>query len=142
MRFTSIFATVPLEAREEPRTRAVRALAIAFATMCVAISLALLNRFAFYGFAIGGWTGLPQYREALAAARTEQTRMEFELLVTQILGGAASAMGFAPRQSALQYLKKLPLFILLFCVTTALVSSLAIQIAGILLWMKHHSPLE
>jgi hypothetical protein len=110
--------------------------------MCVAISLALLNRFAFFGFAIGGWTGLPEYREALAAARTEQTRIKFELLVTLILGGAASVLGFTPRQSVLQYLKKMPLFVLLFCVTTALASILAIQIAEILMWTRHRSPLK
>jgi hypothetical protein len=142
MRFTSIFTAVPFEMQERPNPPVVRTLAIALATACVAISLALFNRFAFFGFAIGGWTGLPNYSEALAAARTEQTRIGFELLMAQMVGGVAASVGFSPRQNALQHLKKMPLFVFLFCVTTALASILAISIAEILMWTRHRSPLQ
>jgi hypothetical protein len=142
MRLTGIFTAVPFKMQDQSKPPAVRAIAIVLATACVAISLALLSRFAFFGFAIGGWTGLPNYREALAAARTEQTRIEFELLATQIVGGIAASVGFSPRQNAVQYLKKMPLFVLLFCVATALASILAISIAEILMWTRHRSPLQ
>ena len=141
MRLTSIFTVVPFEMQEQPKPPVVRALAIVLATTCVALSLALLNRFAFFGFAVGGWTGLPKYREALAAVRAEQTQIELELLVTQMVGGAAATLGFSPRQSVVQYLRKMPLFVLLFCVTTALASILVISIAEILVWTRHRSPL-
>jgi hypothetical protein len=141
MRLTSIFTAVPFEMQEQPKPSVVRALAIVLATTCVAISLALLNRFAFFGFAIGGWTGLPKYHEALVAARAEQIQIELELLVTQIVGGVAASVGFSPRQNAVQYLKKMPLFVLLFCVTTALASVLVISIAEILMWTRHRSTL-
>jgi hypothetical protein len=93
------------------------------------VALLLLNRFAFLGFAVGGWTGLPQFREALQAARLEQTRIELVLLLVMLLGGITFTSTLAEFNSLGGYLRKLPIYFASFCIVTAIVAWLAVEIA-------------
>jgi len=81
--------------------RAVRAGAAGLSLLCMALSLTLLLRLGFLGFAIGGWTGLKGYEQAIADARHTAHTTELLLAILQVLGGAFAFITFRRRLGVL-----------------------------------------
>ena len=88
----------------------VRAATAVFGITCMVLSLMLLLRIGFLGFAIGGWTGLKGYEQAIVQARRTAKTAELELVFLQVVGGTSAFLIFRRKRG----LAWSPLFIVGF----------------------------
>ena len=68
-------------------SRPARITAVLMSIGLMLLSLMLINRIAFLGFAIGGWTGLYGYGLAIANARHAANLSIVYLIIVQCVGG-------------------------------------------------------
>ena len=94
--------------------------------VCMALSLTLLLKIGFLGFAIGGWTGLKSYEQAIVDARHTAHTAELRLAILQLLGGM---FAFIPFKRKLRVLWS-PLFIVGFSGTTFVIVWLYVEIVS------------
>jgi hypothetical protein len=95
-----------------------------------------LNRLAFLGFAIGGWTGLPEYRERLVAAQAQVRPTQVALMLVVALGGIATAFALSSPVRLRDLFPKIPLFIFLFSTAIALAVGLILLGVETFRWIK------
>jgi hypothetical protein len=107
-------AANPASSEMTVTNRAIRAGAACLSLVCMALSLTLLLRLGFLGFAIGGWTGLKGYEQAIADARHTAHITELRLAILQVLGGAFAFITLRRKLGVLWS----PLFIVAFCGAT------------------------
>jgi len=75
--------------------RLARLLAALLGVGCLFLSLALATKIGFLGFAIGGWTGLKGYEQAIVNARHMANVSMAQLAALQLIGGIIMFLGFA-----------------------------------------------
>ena len=74
--------------------RLARLLAALLSVGCLFLSLALATKIGFLGFAIGGWTGLKGYEQAIVSARHMANVSMAQLAALQLIGGIIMFLGF------------------------------------------------
>ena len=92
------------------------------------LSIMLVSRIAFFGFAIGGWTGLHGYEQAIANARHSANLSIVYLLITQCVGGSLAFLALRRGGS----IARLPLIILAYAGATFVIVSLYVEAAAVL----------
>jgi hypothetical protein len=93
---------------------AIRTGAAGLSIVSLALSLTLLPKIGFLGFAIGGWTGLKGYEQAIVDARRTARTAELRLAILQLLGGVFAFITFKRKLGVLWS----PLFVVGFFGTT------------------------
>jgi hypothetical protein len=74
--------------------RLARLLAALLSVGCLLLSLVLASKIGFLGFAIGGWTGLKGYEQAIVNARHMADVSIAQLAALQLIGGVIMFLGF------------------------------------------------
>ncbi len=108
--------------------RSARTAAAVMSIVLMLSSLILINRIAFFGLAIGGWTGLNGYEQAIANARDAAHSSMVYLIVAQCIGGSLAFLAFRRGLS----MASLPVFIVGYSAATFVILWIYIEVAGVL----------